>query len=102
MNISADLTHGIRFILLAAPSSWADGRQVLVGESSVDFELALIAIEGDTARVIVRHVPPADPGIKSPASWMRVGTTNRPNNWIQVKKVDGAKLMLQQAKRLLT
>src|SRR5262249_30230628 len=39
----------------------------------------------------VAHVPPADPEIKFPTDWMPVGTAERPNNWIQVKKTDRGK-----------
>lgn len=70
------------------PSSWADGRRVVLGESSIDFDLTLAAVDRamHTATLVVRHVPPAQPGVKLLADWMRAPVAGTPNNWVEVEK----------------
>jgi hypothetical protein len=76
------------YVRYGAPNSWADGTHTLIGEDSIDFDVTLQAIDqkAQTATLLVRHVSPAQPQIKLPASWMseRVGSTA--NNWVQVEK----------------
>jgi hypothetical protein len=74
------------------PSSWADGTYTVLGQSAVDFDLTLQAIDAKTqvATLVVRHVPPPESKAKLPADWMLAPVGNRPNNWVEVqKKPDG-------------
>jgi len=76
------------YVKYGAPNSWADGKGVITGEDSIDFDVTLQSIDqaNGYATVVVRHVPPAQPQVKLPAAWMteRVGDTA--NNWVQVEK----------------
>jgi hypothetical protein len=97
VDLQLAISHGLSragdhaFVRYGRPSSWADGRQTLLGQSCIDFDLALTGSQGDTATVVVRHVPPADPQIKFPADWMRAPVGQHPNNWIQIKKTNSGK-----------
>src|SRR5258706_4668267 len=73
--------------------SWADGRVLLVGEASVDFDVVLVDVKGAerTATVAVRHVQPAEPAIKISADWMRKPVADGPNNWTQVRRSPAGK-----------
>ncbi len=73
--------------------SWADGRVLLVGEASVDFDVLLVDVKGAerTATVAVRHVQPAEPAIKISADWMRKPVADGPNNWTQVRRSPAGK-----------
>jgi hypothetical protein len=90
VNRAANFSHeGDHFYVKnGAPSSWADGSRVLVGEDSIDFDITLKSISqsDQTAVVLVRHVPPAQPQVKIPAEWMRAPVADTPNNWVQVQK----------------
>lgn len=81
------------YVKYGAPNSWADGKRVIAGEDSIDFDVKLQSIDqaNGYATVVVRHVPPAQPQIKLPAAWMndRVGDTA--NNWVQVEKTSDGK-----------
>lgn len=81
------------YVKFGAPSSWADGSKVVLGEDSVDFDVTLRSIDQatQTATLVVRHVPPAQPQIKSPAAWMGDRVGNSPNNWVQVEKLPDGK-----------
>jgi hypothetical protein len=70
------------------PSSWADGSRVLIGESSVDFDLTLKDVNptDGIATVVIMHLPPEKPEIKLPADWMRKPVADTPNNWVQLQK----------------
>ena len=70
------------------PSSWADGGRVLIGESSVDFDLTLKELKPTyrIATVVIRHLPPEQPEIKLPVDWMREPVADTPNNWVQLEK----------------
>lgn len=68
------------------PNSWADGNFVILGEDCIDFELALEEVREHSARLRVRHVPPATATIRLPADWMRDPIGERPNNWVQVSR----------------
>jgi len=69
-------------------NSWADGRYVLLGEDSIDFDVTLKEVNRSdgTATLVVRHVPPAQPKIKLPAEWMQKPVADTPNNWVQISK----------------
>jgi hypothetical protein len=70
------------------PASWADGTRVIVGQDSIDFNVALVDLSpsAQTATVAVRHVPPPQIEIKLTADWMRTPVADSPNNWVQVTK----------------
>lgn len=71
-----------------APASWADGNYVVLGEDSIDFDVALseVDVAGRTATLTIRHVPAAKPEIRIPAEWMREPVADTPNNWVEVTK----------------
>jgi hypothetical protein len=75
------------------PSSWADGTYTVLGQSAVDFDLTLEAIDPKTqvATLIVRHVPPVESKAKLPADWMRTPVGKAPNNWVQIQKDPGGR-----------
>ena len=75
------------------PNSWADGNYVLTGEDSIDFDVTLTAVDlpSKIATVVVRHVVPAQPQIKTPTDWMRAPVSDAPNNWVQVSKNSDSK-----------
>jgi hypothetical protein len=81
-------------------NSWADGSIVILGQDSIDFDIQLDTINaGDgTAVVLVRHIPPAKPGIKIPAEWMKDPVGDGPNNWIEVQRRDDKGYLAQVGK----
>jgi len=94
---TGQLTHaGDHFYVNnGVPSSWADGTYVVIGESSIDFDLTLKTVNtaDHTAVLLVRHVPPGKPQIKFPAEWMRSPVADTPNNWLGVKKAKDGKYL---------
>jgi len=76
-----------------APSSWADGNYVTLGQDSIDFEVTLTAVNTSDGilSLKVRHVPPEKPQISLPADWMRTPAADTPNNWVQVSKTPTGK-----------
>ena len=72
-------------------SSWADGTTILFGETAIDFDVTLKAVDrtGQTVTLLVRHVPPKRPLLKFPALWMsaRVGETE--NNHAGIRRNAG-------------
>lgn len=74
-----------------APASWADGNRVVLGESSIDFDITLTNIDESAkiATLLVRHVPPEQPQARLAATWMREPVADTPNNWVQVTRKDG-------------
>ena len=72
----------------AAPNSWADGKIVLIGEDAVDYDITLTSVDtaAQIAVVTVRHVPPPNPQIHLPASWMHQPVGDTSNNWVQLMK----------------
>ena len=74
-----------------APASWADGNRVVLGESSIDFDITLSNIDESAkiATLLIRHVPPEQPQVRLAATWMREPVADTPNNWVQVVKKDG-------------
>ena len=75
------------------PASWADGTQVLTGESLIDFDLTLRAIDRakQTALLVVRHLPPPHPNLQLPAAWLERPASGTPNNWLEVSKTRDGK-----------
>ena len=69
-------------------ASWADGTIVVHGESHIDFDITLTAVDtaSDVATLLIKHVPPAAPKIRLPAEWMHPRVADTPNNWVQVRK----------------
>jgi hypothetical protein len=70
------------------PSSWADGTHVLIGESEIDFDMTLKAVDAaaGTAMLVVKHVPPEKSAVQLPAAWMQKPVGDLPNNWVGVQK----------------
>ena len=70
------------------PASWADGRYVVLGEDSIDFDITLTQVDvaREVATLLVRHVPPKKPQVKLPAMWMRGAVADTPNNWVNVTR----------------
>ena len=81
------------YVKYGAPNSWADGTHVVIGEDSIDFDVTLQSIDqkAQTATLLVRHVPPAQPQIKLPAPWMSERAGNTANNWVQIEKSSDGK-----------
>src|SRR5712692_2437606 len=71
-------------------ASWADGTVVVLGETHIDFDITLTAVDtaSDVATLLIKHVPPPAPKIRLPADWMRAPVADTPNNWVQVRKTD--------------
>jgi hypothetical protein len=69
-------------------ASWADGTVVVLGESHIDFDITLTAVDAasDVATLLIKHVPPPAPKIRLPAEWMHPRVADTPNNWVQVRK----------------
>jgi hypothetical protein len=81
------------YVKHGTPNSWADGHYTLLGQDSVDFDLTLVSVDPKThiATLIVRHVPPEQPQIHVPATWMADPVGPARNNWVQVQKLgDGS------------
>lgn len=85
---------GVHFLVPnPQPSSWADGTQVLIGKSAIDFDLNLQSIDPvkQIAVVVVHHVPPAKPNMQLPAEWMQAPVADTANNWVEVAKTKDGK-----------
>ena len=69
-------------------NSWADGNSVITGEDSIDFDITLAAIDpsAHVATIVVRHVVPAQPHIKTSAEWMNPPVADTPNNWTEIHR----------------
>jgi len=81
------------YVSYGAPSSWADGTKIILGQDSIDFAVMLKSIDpsADTATLVVRHVPPEQPQLKLPARWMSTPVATAQNNWVQVEKTADGK-----------
>ncbi|HUL16491.1 MAG TPA: hypothetical protein VLV88_10870 [Terriglobales bacterium] len=81
------------YVKNGTPSSWADGAHVLKGESAVDFDITLKALDhaDNSATLAVRHVPPEKSQIRMPAAWMEKPVAETPNNWVMVSKTPDGK-----------
>ncbi|HVN93155.1 MAG TPA: hypothetical protein VMT38_05645 [Terracidiphilus sp.] len=88
---SGQLTHaGDHYSFkYGAPSSWADGSQVILGQTSIDFDFTLKSVDpsSGTAVLIARHVPPEKSPVALPAAWMQTPVADTPNNWVQILKL---------------
>ena len=80
------------YMKLGIPASWADGNYVILGEDCVDFDLTLkdVNATAQTATLLVKHVPPAQPAVKLPALWMQSAVGDTANNWVDVKNKNAA------------
>jgi hypothetical protein len=80
------------YVKFGVPSSWADGTNTILGEDSIDFDLTLkeLAPSTQTATLVVKHVPPAQPAVKLPAPWMQNPVAVTPNNFVDVKGKNAA------------
>jgi hypothetical protein len=76
------------YVKHGTPNSWTDGTYVVFGQDAIDFDIVLKSIDktSRTAVLVVRHVPPKEPGIQCPAEWMRAPVSDAPNNWVEVEK----------------
>lgn len=74
-------------------NSWADGTRVLLGEDAIDFDVAIEEIDESTgtATILVKHVPPAELSVRTPADWMRNPVADSANNWVQVSRTNDGK-----------
>jgi len=94
---TGQLTHaGDHFYMKAGtPASWADGSHVLVGLSSIDFDMTLKSLDtsAGTAVLVVRHVPPEQSQIPLPAPWMQAPVADTPNNWVELVQQPDGKFM---------
>ncbi|KAA6457526.1 hypothetical protein DYQ86_22100 [Acidobacteria bacterium AB60] len=70
------------------PSSWADGKTVLVGEDLIDFDMTLKSVDAaaGTALVEVKHVGPQDGRLPLKADWMKTPVGSGANNWVEIRK----------------
>ncbi len=84
-------THA--YVKYGTPSSWADGTYVVLGQSSIDFDVTLQSIDPATrvATLVVRHVPPAEQKITIPAAWMKERVGDSENNWVGVQRAADGK-----------
>jgi hypothetical protein len=82
------------------PNSWADGVRTVLGQDSIDFDMRLSEVNAKdgTAKLTVRHVPPAQPQIQHPAKWMEPPVADTPNNWVEVSKLDTGKYLAEIGK----
>jgi hypothetical protein len=79
------------YVKVGNPSSWANGSQVILGQSSIDFDLTLKSVDSSarTAVLSVHHVPPEKSQVTLPAAWMQTPVADTPNNWVEVDKLPG-------------
>jgi hypothetical protein len=84
------------------PASWADGAYVILGQSSVDFDVTLTAINRPEhfAVVIVKHLPPEKTQANLPAEWMKPPVADAANNWVQVIKGGEGKYVASVGKEI--
>ena len=71
------------------PNSWANGTRLLVAQDAVDFDLTLEKASAHTATFHIRHLPPRQLRIATPAPWMKTPVFDTPNNWVQVSHQTG-------------
>jgi hypothetical protein len=80
------------------PNSWADGKETVLGQDAIDFDLTLLEVGDRTATLIVRHVPPAEPRIPLPAKWMATPVADTANNWVELSKSQDGKYLAEIGK----
>jgi hypothetical protein len=66
---------GHAHVKLGKPNSWAAGAGVILVEDSIDFDIHLQVVDrsAQTATLLVRHVPPAQPVADAPNNWVQAG-----------------------------
>ncbi|HKF52685.1 MAG TPA: hypothetical protein VKB26_10250 [Candidatus Acidoferrales bacterium] len=81
------------YVKLGGPNSWAAGEGLILGEDSIDFDLTVQSIDrsAGVATLLVRHVPPPQPQIHTPAAWMQTPVVDEPNNWVEVGRNQAGK-----------
>lgn len=108
VDLEMAIRHGLNhvgdhvYVKFGRPSSWAAGQDQILGESSVDFDLTLQAIDrsAKTVTLLVRHVPPAQPQVQLPAAWMRTAIAGAANNWVSVRKGPNGKYVAGVGKEM--
>lgn len=88
------------FVKNGRPNSWADGKKTVLGNDAIDFDLTLVEVNDRTAKLIVRHVPPAQPQIQLPAEWMHTPVADTANNWAEVSKTNDGKYVAGVGKEI--
>lgn len=90
------------YVKYGKPAAWGAAQGLILGESSIDFDLTLQSIDrrAGTAVLLVRHVPPAQSQIHLPAAWMRVPVVDTPNNWVQIAKNASGKFVAAVGKEI--
>ncbi len=70
------------------PSSWADGKRVLVGEDAIDFDMTFKSLDpaSSTAQIEIKHVPPQKQALPLKADWMKEPVASAQNNWIEITR----------------
>ena len=88
------------YVKQGGANSWADGKQTILGQDSIDFDVTLTGVDesGHTAKVVVRHVPPEKPQIQTPVKWMNPPVADTPNNWVEVSKNNNGKYLAEIGK----
>jgi hypothetical protein len=88
------------YVPFGRPTSWAAEEGLIIGEDSIDFDITLQKVDraANTATVLIRHVPPAEPKISLPAPWMHVPVADTPNNWVEVGKSKDGKYVASVGK----
>jgi len=88
------------YVKYGSASSWADGIRTLIGQDSIDFDLTLAEVNARVAKLVVRHVPPAQSQIRIPTKWMEAPVADTSNNWIEVSKTDSGKYLAEIGKEI--
>ena len=88
------------YVKLGGPNSWAAGEGLILGEDSIDFDLTVQSVDrsANVATLLVRHVPPPQPQIHLPATWMHSPISDAPNNWVEVGKTQAGKYVARIGK----
>lgn len=88
------------YVKVGGPNSWAAGEGLILGEDSIDFDLILQSVDrsANVAVLLVRHVPPPQPQIHMPATWMRTPVVDTPNNWVEVGRTQAGEYVARIGK----
>lgn len=85
------LKEGDRFSFIhSKPNSWVkNDPNLIIAEDCIDFDFVLKEIDDNNMRVVLvaSHVPPDKTCVNLPAPWMKESVSDKPNNWVQVKRV---------------
>lgn len=70
------------------PSSWADGKRVIIGEDAIDFDMTLKSVDPASATAVleVKHVPPQKSTLHFKSDWMKEPVATAPNNWVEITR----------------